>query len=1452
MRKTILLVLVSFFAFAQEVAEWNYGAGWTEIRSDDNETVLEIKKAAFDNNRPILVHISRGNNECNHCKTAWVNALCDGIVSHDEGCEPTDETYGIFPVKAWAAAKRVLPVVVKEEKLRNTFVKSYNAAVANKVSEFPMTALVHVKDTADLTSPSLLADEVDIVAFFNFKYKNTIHGVSVGNPPKFSEFSAIVEASFPNAYWASLDNSTLLNPIPSDGTKTLQNQMFTKDVTELWYSFTVEAGRQVGFGGYYATGDTAPARVGYQLFFGSTLVKSGEGDGLTVLDHGFYLLATEGGLYHLRLYATGIEGDKNRFRLIFHEEDIPEKGDITDPYFSGAYLGKWTMDMDAALAAAKANGKDVVVNVGAVTWCPYCMKMQRYFVETKEFRDWAAENAYLVHVENRRRLTQAYMDGNPYGTSLLCDDSPGGYLERNGLTLEQGAEKLKENTTTILESLLEPVGSMSDAKPICYPTLIYRRGRDGSIVGYFTNNDGAFTPPKGSAYVIVSSKLTGEGEREKFFQFQTVAADEGENLDNYDGETVSDQLNNGVSPIADRVIGGVDERDWYGFKVQSALERWVLTVKGTASEKVKMELIAVADGGLTGELLTSAENDLAKGVELRWIASNKTGQLCRVRVTAPNSKGPVPYQLSWECTEDVKTEVLFESKAIKLKQISTKAIVPIGIRNYDTAGDGMAVKVKLVNEDDDLTVAIAEDFVSWTADERAAGISKNATLTLDNAGLQPWEGVRSFSLQLEVVSGEGVSVGAIGVTQGCVYSLPAFEVDEVDLMNIMEYVKTVVEVPFHNGLAGDVSLKPTDPEEYAQIWMFVPEWMKLTLEQGEGPEGILRIEALPDSKDLGTFSLKLAVKDGEKETLSEGLFVKYAVRNLDDINPFGYSRCFAGYFYEMLQDGQRLVRGRLRLTSDEEGVLSMTYACEYGIGEIISGCWTAVDSATGILTTELENGDQKFVLTVTNEGLVSGTMTSPNGTLSIAGSLAAEPLPLASGYNGFLQDYYVPGGAGGVLMLRAGDESWGWNARMPGFAGGDDVVEWMTTQEAVAAIVYGRDNEKGSTFGAVVELALCPDVLPDDYYEQYMLRTPDGVLACLATEEDVTGFVAFGVEDFEETISDRLGLNVGEFWLSLSSLEGFDMAVPVAVALMEDDAGNITGDTEPYGYVSLTRNAVQGCLTGAVNVFVNDKTGATSIQQALLTLAVVPMEQDCCAWDERPVAAGYYVLPDGKSGFAALYGAHNNYTLPDEASVPVRVSGGIAASDAPEEFTADGWLLAVVGDTVMLWRNDGPRLLPAGDARIYNLGEGDKRTSGALQLTVAGALEFWLNTLEVPWHGGWNILAMPWDLALLTPASMEKLMSLNPMAYENGAMVMAHKVEAGQAFWFHLNDVPVESMRLVYDSVKARSVIVPAEGSEWMFTAEPPDWSSGWYWNGMRFVPVDKPLPKGVGGWFMK
>ncbi len=1445
MKITILTLLLSLLLFAQAAGEWPYGTGWTELTSSDASMTLAIKKAAHDYNRPLLLVLSKPNSECPYCRAAWLNALCDGVFSHDENCVPTDETYGDYPIKAWSDEKRVLTAVVKEKTLREALMKNYD------VSDYPAVAIVHVKDTADLSSESLTDDEVDVIAAFSFKAGSRVNGVKISSTPKFSEFAAIVETFFPNSQWASMDTVALLNPIPEDGTKTLQNQMFTTETTELWYSFEGVPGKQVGFGGYYATGDTAPVRVGYQLFCGATLVKSGEGDGLTVLDHGFYIQMTESGMHYLRLYATGIEGDKNRFRFVVHTEDTPEQGDITDPYFTGAVLGKWTMDMDAALAAAKANDKDVVVYVGAVTWCPYCMKMERYFIETAAFREWAAENAYLVMVENRRRLNPSYMYGNIYGTSLLVDDSPGGYLEKNGLTLAQGEAKTQENISTTLESLLEPVGSMSDAKPICYPTLIYRRGTDGSIVGYYSNNDGAFTPPAGSAYIVVSSKFANQGEAERFFQFRGLTEDVGENINNYDVETIPSELNSGESPMTDMLIGGIDERDWFGFTVESDLERWVVTANGESAETVRLEVFSVTNDGETDELIASAEGPLSAGAELRWVAANLAGQECRLRVTAPNAAAPVAYSLSWERTADVQTEVSFATSSIELTQHATMAEVSVCPVNYGELSDGMTVGFTLVNEDG-LSIVLASDTLSWTAEERAACVPKALQLGLDNAALAAWDGAKTFAVRLAVVDGEGAVVGDVSELQGKVYSKPFFTADGLDMTNLTVNVRSVQTLSFHNGLQGEVSYLAQDASKTRAAEKIVPpEWMTVTVEPGEGAEGVVRIDALPTEVDEGRFTLQLVVKNGDTTTVSEKVTIDYRVSAMDDVNAYGHGHAFAGYFYEP-SGANRLVRGRLRLTADDNALLTVSYVSAFGAGNGVSGHWTSSDAATGTLTAEMVDGDTVLLVSVDSEGSIFGQLTSPEGSLELAGGLAAESPSLVDGYFGFLKDSRGTGYAGGALTLSKENDTWSWNVSMPNFNGGDSVVEFMSTATGAAAVVFARDDVRETQFGGVFELKAHPAELPEDYYELYQLTSPDGVLACVSGQEVGMGHIACGTEIYSGSMAAKLAMNTHDFWLTLSPMADVTMAVPVGILLTEDETGNMSGDGGPFGEVSLACDNALGRLMGEVTVYVNDMAGATTVQEALLMLATVPMEQDCCAVDERPVAVGYYTLPDGRSGFAALYGPHNDTLRPNAAPKPLRATDKVLFSDEPVEITADGWLLAIIDDMASLWWNAEPHLLPYGHVSIYGLGDNDgkARVSEPLEELVAGANELLLNTTETPWNRGWNIVAIPWEVSL-TPKSKEALLALRPMGFVDGALQRVTEFKAGQAFWVHVNAVPAESLRLVYDTAADVTDESIPDG-EWRMAAEPAEWSSGWYWDSLRFKPVEEALPAGVGGWFLK
>ena len=100
----------------------------------------------------------------------------------------------------------------------------------------------------------------------------------------------------------------------------------------------------------------------------------------------------------------------------------------------GAKPGEWTHDWDAAVAAAKKDGKPVFVNFTGSDWCGWCKLLKNKVFTKPEWCAWAGRNVYLVHLDfpndkelvpekyrNRNReLASRYKVGG-YPTCYLLD-----------------------------------------------------------------------------------------------------------------------------------------------------------------------------------------------------------------------------------------------------------------------------------------------------------------------------------------------------------------------------------------------------------------------------------------------------------------------------------------------------------------------------------------------------------------------------------------------------------------------------------------------------------------------------------------------------------------------------------------------------------------------------------------------------------------------------------------------------------------------------------------------------------------------------------------------------------------------------------------------------------------------------------------------------------------------
>ena len=67
----------------------------------------------------------------------------------------------------------------------------------------------------------------------------------------------------------------------------------------------------------------------------------------------------------------------------------------------------WGTDLNAALAQAKKEKKQVLLDFTGSDWCGECIRLKKEVFDSKEFADYAAKNLVLVEVDFPRKKKQS-------------------------------------------------------------------------------------------------------------------------------------------------------------------------------------------------------------------------------------------------------------------------------------------------------------------------------------------------------------------------------------------------------------------------------------------------------------------------------------------------------------------------------------------------------------------------------------------------------------------------------------------------------------------------------------------------------------------------------------------------------------------------------------------------------------------------------------------------------------------------------------------------------------------------------------------------------------------------------------------------------------------------------------------------------------------------------------
>ncbi|MBR0458658.1 MAG: thioredoxin family protein, partial [Victivallales bacterium] len=483
------------------------GLSWASDESKWLGIVLKDEKAAkryaLENNRPLVVEV--GYEGCGHCKNFY------------------DRVFSTSKFLQFAIENRLVLVKMQDQINASDTWRAFNTEMLRNGTNFPMLMMFHVKPTANLNNNRLDRNEVEL-CFPTWDPRNTkktgleyprdqkitVLGVEVKPENSWSpeDCIALIEKFFPNDFWTTLSP----NPVPEGYESALNlgriwddlnvpmkdGEYYDADWTQrynvpaqtgvdpvFWFKFTGHQGVR-----YFFETQNPKLTSSKNITFTAEMFDTQDGKPIApalgsvtstnfdTLANGFWFDAPAGDelnqTYYLRIQGSGGASDTNAsFTLRFHEEPSkPTTGTLYNPLWTGAKLGQWTMDYDAALAASRKDGKPIVFYFAAVHWCPHCLGWEHLALSTPTFASRSA-NYYLVVLDSRRR--------NGSGPALMMDKQDGGYCKTWKISDAAATAKLAD-TRTVEVALSRGKSATTDYPDgrIGSPTFLLVRAIEGN------------------------------------------------------------------------------------------------------------------------------------------------------------------------------------------------------------------------------------------------------------------------------------------------------------------------------------------------------------------------------------------------------------------------------------------------------------------------------------------------------------------------------------------------------------------------------------------------------------------------------------------------------------------------------------------------------------------------------------------------------------------------------------------------------------------------------------------------------------------------------------------------------------------------------------------------------------------------------------------------------------
>ena len=170
------------------------------------------------------------------------------------------------------------------------------------------------------------------------------------------------------------------------------------------------------------------------------------------------------------------------------------------PQCKGAEPGVWTLDKDAALAAAKAEDKYTLLLFTGSWWCPYCHTIEDLVLTSKKWKDYVREKGfYLAEQDYSYRYAvpegqewKSYYPDATEGWGFKCWYMNPEFLSDNGLTTEDGLKAIQDayvyqGQMALPDATLYTMKTWDGASEITYGRIAYACivviGPDGEELG---------------------------------------------------------------------------------------------------------------------------------------------------------------------------------------------------------------------------------------------------------------------------------------------------------------------------------------------------------------------------------------------------------------------------------------------------------------------------------------------------------------------------------------------------------------------------------------------------------------------------------------------------------------------------------------------------------------------------------------------------------------------------------------------------------------------------------------------------------------------------------------------------------------------------------------------------------------------------------------------------------